>query len=309
MDEESKTNLVIQGFPVSQRDPPALHRTLVKCVYKYGVKFEAIDPPMEILRAMPLWHHPGENDEKRQENNGQRAKCLRKNHAALEIGDGVDMAICLEDPLHSGRATCTCVGCTEDQEKRGCENPHACVAKAASRLRQIHPRWVPGPGGQRGPMEPVEYDEDSGIFIPPAQIASLSQGLRVMTNREGEPVERPAQRTQRRVRRAPVAQDSVVYTAGVIHTPPGKCSTAAAAFAVDGSEQNQPGKHLPAESDQLQYIAEFFAVLAAVRSVNENTTLTIYSAQPYVREAMSKNFGAGSTKVGWGCRTEMYYGA
>ncbi|KAJ7226846.1 hypothetical protein GGX14DRAFT_347280, partial [Mycena pura] len=39
---------------------------------------------------------------------------------------------------------------------------------------------------------------------------------------------------------------------------------------------------------QSQYVAEFFAALAAVRSANENTALTIYSAQPYVREAMNK---------------------
>ncbi|KAJ7212574.1 hypothetical protein GGX14DRAFT_311049, partial [Mycena pura] len=116
---------------------------LVKCLNKYGVRFEAIDPPAEILRKMPLWHHPGEDNEMRQENNGQKARCLRKNHAALEMGDGVDIATRLMDPMYSGRATCTCDGCTEDREERGCENPHACATKAASRLRQIHPRWVP----------------------------------------------------------------------------------------------------------------------------------------------------------------------
>ncbi|KAJ7230510.1 hypothetical protein GGX14DRAFT_344576, partial [Mycena pura] len=43
-----------------------------------------------------------------------------------------------------------------------------------------------------------------------------------------------------------------------------------------------------ADGDQSQYVAEFFAALAAVRNVSGNTTLTIYSAQPYIQEAMTK---------------------
>ncbi|KAJ7197796.1 hypothetical protein GGX14DRAFT_307203, partial [Mycena pura] len=116
---------------------------MVKCINKYGVKFGVVDPPTEILRAMPLWHHPGEDSDKRQENNGLRARCLRRAHDALTIGDAMDMKVRLEDPLHAGGAICVCDGCTEDRDKRGCENPHACATKAASRLRQIHPRWIP----------------------------------------------------------------------------------------------------------------------------------------------------------------------
>ncbi|KAJ7690493.1 hypothetical protein B0H17DRAFT_935994, partial [Mycena rosella] len=132
---------MIQNFPVSQRDPPALHKTLVKCLNKYGVSFETVNPPAAIQREMPLWHHPGEDEVKRQENNGKKARCLRVNHAALTVGDGMDLAQRLQDPLHAKRASCVCNSCEDDREIRGCRDPHACVAKAASRLGQILPKW------------------------------------------------------------------------------------------------------------------------------------------------------------------------
>ncbi|KAJ7224551.1 hypothetical protein GGX14DRAFT_300497, partial [Mycena pura] len=114
--------------------------------------------PLELLRQMPLWHHPGEDEAKRQGNNGRVARCLRENHAALTIGDGLDAALRLQDPLHSSRTTCTCDECGDDRESRGCSDPHACVSKAASRLQQIHPRWIPRPENSEGASAPAGQD-------------------------------------------------------------------------------------------------------------------------------------------------------
>ncbi|KAJ7323927.1 hypothetical protein DFH08DRAFT_635237, partial [Mycena albidolilacea] len=119
---------------------------MVKCLNKYGLSFETFQPLTALQRDMPLWHHPGENPQKRQINNGQKAKCLKKNHAALTIGNGVDIARRLNDPLHYGYASCVCDACEDDRESRGCENPHACAVAAASRLGQILPKWIPKTG-------------------------------------------------------------------------------------------------------------------------------------------------------------------
>ncbi|KAJ6559269.1 hypothetical protein B0H10DRAFT_1649651, partial [Mycena sp. CBHHK59/15] len=116
---------------------------LVKCVKKYGVSFETVNLSMEILRQMLLWHHPGEDGDKRQENNGKKAHCLRSNHGALTIGNGLDITLRLGNPLHSARATCACDECEEDRERHRCKDPHACTTKAVSRLRQIQPKWIP----------------------------------------------------------------------------------------------------------------------------------------------------------------------
>ncbi|KAJ7098414.1 hypothetical protein C8R44DRAFT_529502, partial [Mycena epipterygia] len=96
----------------------------------------------KIQNEMPLWHHPGENQQKRQENNGRRAKCLRRHHTALTVGDSVELTERLQSTMHETHARCKCEDCEEDRTQ-GCTNPHACATAAAARLRQILPKWVP----------------------------------------------------------------------------------------------------------------------------------------------------------------------
>ncbi|KAJ7746468.1 hypothetical protein DFH07DRAFT_748458 [Mycena maculata] len=93
---------------------------MIKCLYKYGVSFETVFPTNEIKRKMPLWHHPGRNRGKRQGNNGEKAGCLRKNHATMTVGEGLDLIQRLEDPLHLKQASCECNACEEDRTLRGC---------------------------------------------------------------------------------------------------------------------------------------------------------------------------------------------
>ncbi|KAJ7314481.1 hypothetical protein DFH08DRAFT_616261, partial [Mycena albidolilacea] len=116
---------------------------MIKCLNKYGVSFETVRPSAEILKKMPLWHHPGEDRQKRQENNGKKAKCMRKNHAVMTIGDGLDLAQRLKNSKHAKLASCVCDECEDDREVQGCQNPHACATAAASRLGQILPKWIP----------------------------------------------------------------------------------------------------------------------------------------------------------------------
>ncbi|KAJ7195744.1 hypothetical protein GGX14DRAFT_302499, partial [Mycena pura] len=116
---------------------------LIKCLHRYGISFAVVNPSTELQRQMPLWHHPGEDDSKRQENNGKAARCLRANHTAVTIGDALDLASRLTDPLHSNQNICECDACEENRAAHGCQNPHTCATTAASRLRQIHARWVP----------------------------------------------------------------------------------------------------------------------------------------------------------------------
>ncbi|KAJ6613689.1 hypothetical protein B0H10DRAFT_1805052, partial [Mycena sp. CBHHK59/15] len=145
--KEARTNLMIQNIKVNQRDPPALHKDMVKCLNKYGVSFGVVYPSIMIQRELPLWHHPGENHQRSQQNNGKKAKCLRNNHAKMTIGDGLDLARRLDDPQHDAHASCECDACEEDRTIRRCENPHACAKAAASRLGQILPKWIPKPDG------------------------------------------------------------------------------------------------------------------------------------------------------------------
>ncbi|KAJ7681396.1 hypothetical protein B0H17DRAFT_1138431 [Mycena rosella] len=103
---------------------------------------------------------------------------MRKHHAALTVGDGLDLAQHLDDPLHAARASCACDACDDDRKTRGCNDPHACAANAASRLGQIHPQWVPEHDETEEPeAAPSNQADDSGRFIPPPAITNHSQGL------------------------------------------------------------------------------------------------------------------------------------
>ncbi|KAJ6574064.1 hypothetical protein B0H19DRAFT_934359 [Mycena capillaripes] len=233
MDDESKTNILVQNFPGNQREPPTHHKSLVKCMKKYGVSFARVNPSNELLRLMPLWHHPGEDEEKQQGNNGKKARCLRGNHAAITIGDGLDIARRLGNTLHVKTNSCVCDDCDDDRDTRGCEDPHACATKAVSRLGQIHTRWIPKPEvGIPQVEEPPGEDESRELFRRPRAITSLSEGMRAMTLRKGEPQVRPETRMRRRLQIAPAPEKTTVYIAGTIHTPANKKATAAAGIHI-----------------------------------------------------------------------------
>ncbi|KAJ6468893.1 hypothetical protein C8R45DRAFT_837708, partial [Mycena sanguinolenta] len=149
--------------------------------------FKVVQPTSQIQKDMPLWHHPGEDPEKRQVNNGIRARCLRGTHRALSVGEGVVVASRLEDPLHSKSATCPCDACDADRDKE-CGNPSACAESADSRLKQLLLEWDPrrsgdpaqhhleGAGENRPPDE-----EGEAVFYAPDGPTHLSQGLRILT--------------------------------------------------------------------------------------------------------------------------------
>jgi hypothetical protein len=139
--EEAKTHPLIQNYMLAKRDPPKLHKAMLKCMDKYGVIFETVSPTEDIQRALPLWHHPGEDPTKTQKNNGAKAHCLRTKHGVKTLGEGVDLAERLKKNAHKKTADCSCADCIEDRTERGCKNPHACATAAIDRMKQIRPKW------------------------------------------------------------------------------------------------------------------------------------------------------------------------
>jgi hypothetical protein len=146
---------------------------------------------------------------------------MRKNHAALTIGEGLDLAQRLENPQHAKLASCMCDECEDDRKVRGCENPHTCTTAAASRLGQILPKWIPKPGEDKGtaPETPDEETMLGGRFLPPSIITNLSQGLRAMTYRDDKPKVRTNLPVRKRAITAPIPESLVICIAGAVHTP------------------------------------------------------------------------------------------
>ncbi|KAJ7213185.1 hypothetical protein GGX14DRAFT_361260 [Mycena pura] len=122
--------------------------------------------------------------------------------------------------------------------------------------------------------------------------------MRVLTSREEEPRERPAPRARRRLPLTPRKDKEIIYVAGVLHVPDGRPAVAAAGFTAGIDEGNRAGRRIPGDNEQTKYAAEFYAALLAVRSVSKDTTLTIFSAQPYIRDAMNKRLSRWEQE-GW----------
>jgi hypothetical protein len=134
---------------------------------------------------------------------------------------------------------------------------------------------------------PPDESTDTELFRPPENITTLTQGLRVMTHRHSEPTEHPNPPVRRRAVIAPAPENTTVYIAGSVHAPPRKRASAAAGLFINPDDSRNRGRCVPIAGEQSQYAAEFFAALEAVRNTDTNSTLTIFSTQEYVREAMN----------------------
>ncbi|KAJ6505422.1 hypothetical protein C8R45DRAFT_817358 [Mycena sanguinolenta] len=231
---------------------------------------------------------------KKQTNNSRRAKCLREKHSALTAGDGEDVAARLTNPLHEKSANCPCDACDEDRG-RHCDNPNACAVSADERLKQLLPEWDPrpedtpqvNPAGDPGNAELGEGTE----FHAPEEIKSLAQGLHVLTRRKGEVVERPRPAPRRRTRRErPIEEqpdEITVYIGTAVETAPKRAPRAAASIFYSHEDGRNKTFRLPTEWLQTSYVAEFAAVLEAIRHTDTGTKLTLVSTQEYVCKAMN----------------------
>ncbi|KAJ7626051.1 hypothetical protein FB45DRAFT_750122, partial [Roridomyces roridus] len=118
-------------------------KTALKAADKYGIIFDTLDPPPEIQRALPMFHHFGQDSSKRKQNNGRVFECLRESHAVQTIGDGMDAAMRLNDPGHVNYAGCPCDACEHDRDDEYCSNPDACARAARETLHRLQPKWNP----------------------------------------------------------------------------------------------------------------------------------------------------------------------
>ncbi|KAJ7222669.1 hypothetical protein B0H12DRAFT_1241099 [Mycena haematopus] len=269
--DDAKSDVIVQNYRISQRAHRKQHKEMVQCLYTYGVVFKAVLPSEELQRKMPLWHHPGEDGDKRQTNNSARAKCLRATHAVRTVGEGVDTAARLQDPLHGNSPICPCDAC-EDDRARKCKNPHTCADDAGRRLDQLRPEWDPRKERAMRPADSDEpLEEDTKIFRSPREIESLGQGLRVITKREDEPKERPQPRINRRAVRVPPPPSAIVHIGSAVLARPNKAPRAAASVIYSLEDPKNKTFRMPEIWTQSTYVADVAAMLEAIRATDPAT--------------------------------------
>ncbi|KAJ7734174.1 hypothetical protein DFH07DRAFT_780395 [Mycena maculata] len=108
-----------------------------------------------------------------------------------------------------------------------------------------------------------------------------------MTNRSGEPKERPEPPVRRRARAAP-AETISVYIAGAVHAPPRRKPSAASGRYIEDDSSRNRGRCIPITVQQTQHAAELHAALDALRCVSSDSVLTIVSTQSHLRDAINK---------------------
>ncbi|KAJ7138834.1 hypothetical protein C8R46DRAFT_822761, partial [Mycena filopes] len=158
---------------------------MLTCAKKYGVEFNTPDPSHEIQKLLPLWHHHGENPERRQLNNKAQCKCLRFKHGVTTVGQGMIVMERLNSPTHKADAKCLCNACIDDRLERKCKNPHKCATAVRERLTQLKPRWDPQlPEPDFSHESPGTAREE--VFKRPPEITKLAEGFRIFSKEKKE---------------------------------------------------------------------------------------------------------------------------
>ncbi|EIW55709.1 uncharacterized protein TRAVEDRAFT_129231, partial [Trametes versicolor FP-101664 SS1] len=180
---------------------------MVRAARKYGVGLSVHEASEGLKTALPAWAHPALVSNRLQ-TNSPSAKCLRERHGVLTVGDCLRVARRLYPQpgplaaLHSSGARCRCDDCCEDREAHGCANPPRCATLADAMLRQISPKWRPGPispktdgpaAATRGAPGAAGLTGGSTPFgLPRATALPLSNALRVFTCGHDDPPAPPS---------------------------------------------------------------------------------------------------------------------
>ncbi|KAJ7148891.1 hypothetical protein C8R46DRAFT_916607, partial [Mycena filopes] len=174
-----------------------------------------------------LWHHFGEDPNKRQLNNKPQCKCLRTNHRVFTVGEGMSVMARLDDPIHEAHKKCVCAACSDDRiETAHTANPHSCATAVQTRLGQLLPKWDPRIQDFQEEGNPLEV-ENTRIFTEPEKISKLTDGFRVFTNASG-----PGDPDTASVVPVDTESEDMVVVAFSGHTEHGGTADARAAVAI-----------------------------------------------------------------------------
>jgi hypothetical protein len=94
-----------------------------------------------IQRSWQVWYHSNADAWLCLLNNSEAAKCLKKNHGVLMVGQVETVASYLDKDELIHWNECECNKCIEASEGRRCEHPHTWFTKAKEILDTLDPKW------------------------------------------------------------------------------------------------------------------------------------------------------------------------
>ncbi len=140
-----RLNPFLQRWKPRARGLPSALTGMMSVARKYGARLEGLAFSNKILRAMPMWDHTYANRVAlgRLSVPSRLLTCLQTRHAAMTVGDFLDLANTLDNPTHVPSARCGCPECSRIRTDVDCENPHLCSTRARDMLKTLPDKWNP----------------------------------------------------------------------------------------------------------------------------------------------------------------------
>ncbi|KAJ7579795.1 hypothetical protein C8J56DRAFT_897067 [Mycena floridula] len=292
-DKEARVNTFLQKWNTKTDKLPSLLKDMVYTAEKFGFFFDDIHPNVEIRAAMPLWHHIGEDPNKRQPNGGAVARCLRSRHSVILVGEAADMIKRFDDKTHTYQPLCPCSYCHEDRVQRLCPHPHKCAALAKRKLDCLKVKWDPRIPDTEDTSRPTELQlsqNDESESYPlhlPKSINSIPDGFRVLTlftaldATQDPPISAP--------RVIDTDQPMTVWVSGISLHENYENTCTGGGIVFDGFSHKDRAIRVPRDLPQTRSSGVLTSILCAIQSTPPAVNLDIHVESKSLAKGLSNN--------------------
>ena len=122
---------------------PSHLRRILKAAKNHNLTLDATAFHPNLLRSAPIWFHAGATQALNCLNNHHDARCLRRNHRIISVGDVTTLASSMFNNDHRQSNFCQCPTCVHIQSTYDCMQPTKCITFAKDLLRCLPAKWLP----------------------------------------------------------------------------------------------------------------------------------------------------------------------
>ncbi|RDX52449.1 RNase H [Lentinus brumalis] len=267
---------------------------MVLTATKHNLQVDPGNPSEEFKAAMPIWYHVGEL-EGRSVANSLSAKCLRKNHGVVNVGQCAwiarrAIAIRTRGVTHTPSRGCRCAECDADR-RNGCTDPARCAAMAQRFVSKLGPVWIPDQSRlndslsltpRRLAANAVARERGEDVVLNPSMTdtAPVTAAFRVFgVDPCNQATRIPARRRMRQTQ--PQPQAVTVYTDGSCDANGAANARAAAGVWFEDLDPRNISKRLPGQM-QTNQAAEIYTLEIALSAVSRSTPLQVITDSMFI---------------------------
>jgi ribonuclease HI/exonuclease III len=301
IEDQYRINTFTQSWNVNVNKLPTDLKEMVKVARKYKVQMEALHPSIQVVKSLPIWSHASANDLLRLNTNIKEAKCMRKNHKIMTVGQTQDLAN-KRGNSHKPQRSCQCNGCRETRQASKCHNPHKCQEMAIQLLSSITPKWNPDrehnndnldlTPQRKGRNEAAEKNNEAITFDPNISITRPQEIFRVFSEQH-----LISRNLATRPRPTPQSGLITVYTDGSCKDNGYENARAGSGIWYGYDNPRNKALRLPG-SEQSNQRGELYAILQVIKETPAQSPLLIKTDSKYVIKGLTRNLNKWED-TGW----------